>query len=75
MNSSKSKWVIAGPCALESSDQLKTCVQILKQLGVAMIRASLWKPRTMPGWEGLGHFSLPMLLAETILHRFQPLKS
>lgn len=61
----KNKWIIAGPCALESREQLRTCCIALKQLGVTMIRASLWKPRTQPGWEGLGKDNLPMLLEET----------
>lgn len=63
---STGRWVIAGPCALESRQQLKQTVQVLKQMGVSMIRASLWKPRTQPGWEGLGWMSLPLLLEETI---------
>lgn len=66
------KLVIAGPCALESRQQLKDCVSVLKQLGVTMIRASLWKPRTQPGWEGLGWMSLPLLLEETLPHGLVP---
>ncbi len=66
------KWVIAGPCALESRHQLRECARILKQLGVTMIRASLWKPRTQPGWEGLGWMSLPLLLEETLAHGMTP---
>lgn len=60
------KLVIAGPCALESREQLRECVHVLKEMGISMIRASLWKPRTQPGWEGLGWMSLPVLLEETI---------
>ena len=37
-----------------------------------MMRASLWKPRTQPGWEGLGHMSLPLLLEETLPHGIVP---
>lgn len=66
------KWIIAGPCALESRQQLQECVQNLKQMGVTMIRASLWKPRTQPGWEGLGWMSLPLLLEETLPHGLVP---
>ncbi|MFQ5728750.1 MAG: hypothetical protein ACE5GN_00100, partial [Waddliaceae bacterium] len=58
--------IIAGPCAFESRKQLKTCVLGLKKLGVACVRASLWKPRTLPGWEGMGALSLEALLEETI---------
>lgn len=64
--------IIAGPCALESREQLRACVALLKNLGIKVIRASLWKPRTQPGWEGLGWMSLPMLLEETIPHGMMP---
>lgn len=72
LNVNSRKLVIAGPCALESRQQLKDCVQILKKMGVTMIRASLWKPRTQPGWEGLGWMSLPTLLEETLPHGLVP---
>jgi len=72
LTSSLGKMVIAGPCALESRQQLKQCVEILKPMGVSMIRASLWKPRTQPGWEGLGWMSLPLLLEETLSHGLVP---
>jgi 3-deoxy-D-arabino-heptulosonate 7-phosphate (DAHP) synthase len=60
------KLVIAGPCALESRQQLRSCCSMLQPLGIKAIRASLWKPRTQPGWEGLGAESLDLLLEETI---------
>ncbi len=64
--------IIAGPCALESRQQLRSCVQHLKEMGISLIRASLWKPRTQPGWEGLGWMSLPLLLEETLSHGLIP---
>lgn len=72
LSSNLEKLVIAGPCALESRQQLQECVQVLKEMGVTMIRASLWKPRTQPGWEGLGWMSLPLLLEETLPHGLVP---
>lgn len=66
MNESFKKTIIAGPCALESKAQLVNCIENLKPLGVNIIRASLWKPRTAPGWEGLGFYGLPLLLEETL---------
>lgn len=72
LNDNLGKLVIAGPCALESKQQLKESVQVLKQMGVKLIRASLWKPRTQPGWEGLGWMSLPLLLEETLPHGMVP---
>lgn len=60
------KLIIAGPCALESRQQLRSCCSMLQPLGIKAIRASLWKPRTQPGWEGLGADSLDLLLEETL---------
>lgn len=48
------KLVIAGPCAAESLEQVRIVAQQLKQLKVQGMRACLWKPRTKPGFEGVG---------------------
>lgn len=66
------KLMIAGPCAMESRQQLRESVRLLKTMGVTTVRASLWKPRTQPGWEGLGWMSLPILLEETLPHGMVP---
>ena len=66
------KLVIAGPCALESKEQIRASVKILKPLGVNTIRASLWKPRTQPGWEGMGALGLSILLEETLPYGMTP---
>lgn len=66
------KTVIAGPCALESKKQLVTCIDELKKLGVSIVRACLWKPRTAPGWEGMGFYGLPLLLEETLSRDVTP---
>lgn len=66
------KMIIAGPCALESREQLRLCRQQLMPLGINIIRACLWKPRTQPGWEGLGGSSLDVLLEETIPYGLTP---
>lgn len=60
------KAIIAGPCALESREQLKHTVRHLKERNVKIVRASLWKPRTIPDWDGLGMLGLQTLLEETI---------
>jgi chorismate mutase len=70
--SMSTKWLIAGPCALESRTQLQKAVQVLKKMGIAMVRACLCKPRTQPGWEGIGFGSLQLLLEETIPHGVVP---
>lgn len=71
-NTNKQSLIIAGPCALESRQQLRACVKALQQMGVNMIRACLWKPRTQPGFEGLGSMALPLLLEETLPHGMIP---
>ncbi len=40
--------VIAGPCAIESADQFRTAVRDLTAVGIRIIRAMPFKPRTSP---------------------------
>ena len=55
-----SKTIIAGPCSVESYQQLREVSAALKAIPeVSMIRAGVWKPRTRPGgFEGLGEPAL-----------------
>lgn len=66
------KTLIAGPCALESRLQLRECVSELKRWGVPILRASLWKPRTLPKWDGIGERGIHTLLEETLPHGMIP---
>jgi chorismate mutase len=50
----KQKIIIAGPCAAESLKQVTETAKVLKKRGIKIMRASLWKPRTAPGFEGVG---------------------
>lgn len=54
------KTIIAGPCSVESYEQLAAVTEELARMPeVAMIRAGVWKPRTRPGgFEGLGEQAL-----------------
>ncbi len=53
--------LIAGPCAIESEEQLITSGQKLKDSGVSILRASAFKPRTSPySFQGLGSEGLKM---------------
>lgn len=54
------KTIIAGPCSVESREQLKEVTAALSALPqVSMIRCGVWKPRTRPGgFEGLGEPAL-----------------
>ena len=47
--------VVAGPCSAESEEQLMETAKGLKELGINVFRAGIWKPRTHPGsFEGIG---------------------
>ena len=47
--------VVAGPCSAESEEQLMETAKGLKEFGINVFRAGIWKPRTHPGsFEGIG---------------------
>lgn len=59
---SETPFLIAGPCSVETPEQLDSTVRHLAANGVSLIRAGVWKPRTRPnGFEGLGSLALPWL--------------
>ncbi len=54
--------VIAGPCAIESEEQMEVVAQTLKADGVSAIRGGAFKPRTSPyDFQGLGQKGLDIL--------------
>ncbi len=54
--------LIAGPCSLESLDQVKPIVSLMKTHGLSIMRAQLFKPRTSPeSFQGLGDQGLPII--------------
>lgn len=54
--------VIAGPCAVEDANQMTQVGELLKGLGVPMIRGGAFKPRTSPyDFQGLGEEGLKLL--------------
>lgn len=54
--------VLAGPCSAESREQLMATAAGVARAGVKILRAGLWKPRTMPGgFEGVGATGLQWL--------------
>ncbi len=54
--------LIAGPCSAESEEQMFDTAKKLKELGVNIFRAGIWKPRTRPGcFEGIGSEGLPWM--------------
>ena len=47
--------IIAGPCAIESSQQAFVVAEAVKQSGARFFRGGVWKPRTSPyTFQGLG---------------------
>jgi len=54
--------VIAGPCAVESREQLIKTARFLKKLGVPVLRGGAYKPRTSPhSFQGLREGGLDLL--------------
>lgn len=54
--------VIAGPCSIESRDQLMESVHAVKEGGAKLLRAGAYKPRTSPyAFQGLGVKGLELL--------------
>ena len=54
--------VVAGPCSVESRQQLLQVAQSAKRLGASMLRGGAFKPRTSPyEFQGLGEAALRLL--------------
>ena len=55
--------IIAGPCSVESEEQVLKTARELASNGIKIFRGGIWKPRTSPGgFEGIGHIGLPWLI-------------
>jgi 3-deoxy-7-phosphoheptulonate synthase len=54
--------VVAGPCAVESREQMLTIAHAVKAAGVHLLRGGAFKPRTSPySFQGLGEEGLRLL--------------
>ena len=54
--------LIAGPCTVESREQLLTTAEVVKEAGANMLRGGAYKPRTSPySFQGLGVEGLKLL--------------
>ena len=57
------KIIIAGPCSIESRDQMNSVASAVSRVGAGILRAGFWKPRTHPGsFEGAGPEGLGWLV-------------
>lgn len=55
--------MIAGPCSIESWDQITQAAELLKKNNIKTLRAGCFKPRTSPyTFQGLGEEGLQMLV-------------
>jgi 3-deoxy-7-phosphoheptulonate synthase len=54
--------VIAGPCSVESREQLLRCAEEVKEAGATALRGGAFKPRTSPyAFQGMGEKGLEIL--------------
>lgn len=54
--------VMAGPCSVESAEQIDDCAKVLADEGVKILRGGAFKPRTSPySFQGLGEKGLQIL--------------
>ena len=55
----KKPLIMAGPCSAETEEQLLETSLRNKKVGIKIIRAGIWKPRTRPNnFEGIGEEAL-----------------
>lgn len=58
----KNTIVIAGPCSVESEEQIRQSAELLKELELTALRGGCYKPRTSPySFQGLGLEGLKLL--------------
>ena len=54
--------MITGPCSVESEEQIEQCSELCVELGVKVLRAGAYKPRTTPyAFQGMGLAGLKLL--------------
>ncbi len=56
--------IVAGPCSVESEDQILETAKAVKEAGASLLRGGAFKPRTSPyAFQGLGEEGLRLLAA------------
>ena len=59
--------VMAGPCSVESREQIERCAQIVAKAGAKVIRGGAFKPRSSPySFQGMGEEGLELLRAAAV---------
>ncbi len=60
--SNNNTMVIAGPCSVESEEQITQSAELMKEQGISTLRAGCYKPRTSPySFQGMGLEGLKLL--------------
>ena len=63
--------MIAGPCSVESREQISQSAALLKEMGITTMRGGCYKPRTSPySFQGLGIEGLKLLAEQRDQHGF-----
>jgi 3-deoxy-7-phosphoheptulonate synthase len=61
--------VIAGPCAVESEEQISSVASFLEDVGIRYIRGGAFKPRTSPeSFQGMGKTGLKFIFDQARKH-------
>jgi 3-deoxy-7-phosphoheptulonate synthase len=61
--------IMAGPCSVESREQIERSAEVVARAGAAVIRGGAFKPRSSPyAFQGLGEEGLKMLRAAADRH-------
>jgi 3-deoxy-7-phosphoheptulonate synthase len=61
--------VMAGPCSVESAEQIETIAALVAKEGVRVLRGGAFKPRTSPySFQGLGKIGLQLMRAAADRH-------
>ncbi|MFQ5632819.1 MAG: N-acetylneuraminate synthase family protein, partial [bacterium] len=61
--------VMAGPCSIESKEQIETIAAAVKKAGAKILRGGAFKPRTSPySFQGLGEEGLRLMRAAANRH-------
>jgi 3-deoxy-7-phosphoheptulonate synthase len=67
----KNTIVIAGPCSIESEEQITQTAKLLNELNISVLRAGCYKPRTSPySFQGMGLEGLKLLAKIRERHGF-----
>lgn len=68
----RASYLIAGPCSVESEEQIDRIAAFLSRLGVKYLRGGAFKPRTSPeSFQGIGRAGLKIMAAAAARHGMQ----